>query len=564
MEPLDQKQLDFNEEFYKMIDLMVSPDNYDRDRMMEQLFKVARMFRLTKVVSEFYRTPALEAKGQGEVLSDFDEGPADIKIFDKRYQLNNGVILKASAYMAEGTQPLSDDENKKLDVCLRAVLNLLSRIRMQGVIEMLGFQDRDGYPNFPAYFRYLEKMNATCGFKGFTAMLYNLRQFSLINRDLGHDKGDQILRMHFESIKAIIGDKGFVVRVGGDNFAAIFPNDLLDKMIKAMEGLPLVYDKENDRRVMISACAGVYIIPPDFEYLNQGSIVDMIYPACQTAKLEREGTIVYASKKSLEQKENLLRVRRHFEEALEKEYFHAFYQPKVDVKTGKIIGAEALCRCIYGDRVVPPVEFIPILEQNTDICRLDFYMLDHVCKDIRRWLDAGMNVVRVSVNLSRKHLLDVDLLEHLMRVIDKNKVPYKYIEIELTETTTEVEYKKLRRLVEGLREVGISTAVDDFGVGYSSLNLIRELPWNVLKIDRSLLPGVGNDNRKMSNLMFRHIAAMAKDMGLECITEGVETADQVEVLKKNDCPYAQGFFYDKPLPVEEFEERLKKGGYDPA
>ena len=280
--------------------------------------------------------------------------------------------------------------------------------------------------------------------------------------------------------------------------------------------------------------------------------------------LKREGTIVYASKKSLEQKENLLRVRRHFEEALEKEYFHAFYQPKVDVKTGKIIGAEALCRWIYEGSVVPPMEFIPILEQNTDICRLDFYMLDRVCKDIRSWLDKGLNVVRVSVNLSRKHLLDVDLLEHLMRVIDKNKVPYKYIEIELTETTTEVEYKKLRRLVEGLREVGISTAVDDFGVGYSSLNLIRELPWNVLKIDRSLLPGVGNDNRKMSNLMFRHIAAMAKDMGLECITEGVETADQVEVLKKNDCPYAQGFFYDKPLPVEEFEERLKKGGYDPA
>ena len=559
MEPLD-----FNEEFYKMIDLMNDPDNYDRERMMEQLFKVARMFRLTKVVSEFYRTVAMEAKGQGEVLSDFDEGPADVRVLYRRYQLDNGVVLKASAYMAEGTRPLDEDEEKKLDICIRSMLNLLSRKRMQATIEMLGYRDQDGYPNFPAFFRHLDEQNITGGFKGYTAMLYNLRQFSLINRDLGHDMGDHIIRAHFEMVKAVVGDRGFLVRVGGDNFAAIFPNEQLDKMIKAMEGLPIVYDKENNRRVMVSACAGVYIIPPDFEYRNQGSIVDMIYPACQTAKLEKEGTIVYASKKSLEKKESLLRVRRHFEESLEKEYFHAFYQPKVDVKTGKIIGAEALCRCIYDGRIVPPVEFIPILEQNTDICRLDFYMLDHVCKDIRRWLDAGMNVVRVSVNLSRKHLLDVDLLEHLMKVIDKNKVPYKYIEIELTETTTEVEYKKLLRLVEGLREVGISTAVDDFGVGYSSLNLIRELPWNVLKIDRSLLPGVGNDNRKMSNLMFRHIAAMAKDMGLECITEGVETADQVEVLKKNDCPYAQGYFYDKPLPVEEFEERLKKGGYDPA
>ena len=560
MEPLNYENLDFDEEFYKMIDLMVAPDNYDRPRMMEQLFKVARMFRLTKVVSEFYRSPAMEARGQGEVLSDFDEGPADIKVLNRRYQLQNGVVLKASAFMAEGTEPLNADEEKKLDICIRAMLNLLSRNRMQAVIETLGYQDRDGYPNFPAYFRYLEKMSSTCGFKGYTAMLYNLRQFSLINRDLGHDMGDRILRVHYESIKALIGDKGFLVRVGGDNFAAIFPNELLDKMIKAMEGVPIVYDKENDRRVMISACAGVFIIPSDFKYINHGSIVDMIYPACQTAKLEKEGTIVYASKKSMAEKENVLRVRRHFEEALEKGYFHAYYQPKVDVKTGKIIGAEALCRWIYEGNVVPPMEFIPILEQNTDICRLDFYMLDRVCKDIRSWLDKGMNVVRISVNLSRKHLLDVDLLEHIMRVIDKNKVPYKYIEIELTESTTEVELKNLRRLVEGLREVGISTAVDDFGVGYSSLNLIRELPWNVLKIDRSLLPGVGNDNKKIANVMFGHIASLAKDMGLECITEGVETAEQVEVLKNNDCPFAQGFFYDRPLPVDDFEDRLKKGG----
>ena len=561
MEPLKNENMDFSEEFYKMIDLMFCPDTYDRAKMMDQLFRVARMFRLTKVVSEFYRNQLMEAKGQGEVLSDFDEGPADIKVLDRRYQLENGVVLKASAYMAEGTEPLNKDEEKKLDICIRAMLNLLSRIRMQAVIEMLGYQDRDGYPNFPAYFRYLEKLNATGGFKGYTAVLYNLRQFSLINRDLGHEMGDHILRGHFEAIKAVIGDKGFLVRVGGDNFAAIFSNELLDKIIKAMEGVPIVYDKDNDRRVMISACAGVFIIPPDFKYINQGSIIDMIYPACQTAKLEKEGTIVYASKKSLAEKENVLRVRRHFEDALQREYFHAFYQPKVDVKTGKIAGAEALCRWIYEDRIIPPMEFIPILEQNTDICRLDFYMLDRVCKDIRRWLDKGMNVVRVSVNLSRKHLLDVDLLEHIVRVIDKNKVPYKYIEIELTETTTEVELKKLRRLVEGLQEVGISTAVDDFGVGYSSLNLIRELPWNVLKIDKSLLPGARNDNRKVSSLMYKHIASMAKDMGLECITEGVETAEQVEVLKSNDCPYAQGFFYDKPLPVEEFEERLKKGGY---
>ena len=151
MEPLKNENMDFSEEFYKMIDLMFCPDTYDRAQMMDQLFRVARMFRLTKVVSEFYRNQLMEAKGQGEVLSDFDEGPADIKVLYRRYQLENGVVLKASAYMAEGTEPLNEDEEKKLDICIRAMLNLLSRIRMQGVIEMLGYQDRDGYPNFPAY-----------------------------------------------------------------------------------------------------------------------------------------------------------------------------------------------------------------------------------------------------------------------------------------------------------------------------------------------------------------------------------------------------------------------------
>jgi len=560
MEPLTEN-MNFDEEFFKMVDLMDSPDNYDRKKMIEQLIRLARMFRLTKVVSEFYRSPTHEQQGDGEVYCDYDIGHDDVRVYDRRYQLSNGVVLKATAYMAEGTEPLNEDEEKKLDVCIRSMLSLLSRKRMQGVIEALAYHDRDGYPNFSNFFRHLEMMNQSCGFKGYTALMYNLRQFSLINRDLGQEAGDMIMRRHFEAVREIIGDNGHLVRVGGDNFAAIFKNEILDKVIKALEGLHIVYDEENDRRVVLSACAGVYIIPPEFKYVNYGSIVQVIYPTCQTAKLEKEGTIVYASKKSVEQKENISRVRRHFEEALEKEYFHAYYQPKVDVQSGKLVGAEALCRWIYEGQIVPPMEFIPVLENNMDICRLDFYMLDRVCKDIRRWLDQGLEVVRVSVNLSRKHLIDVDLLEHIMKIIDRNKVPYKYIEIELTETTTEVELKKLRRLVEGLQEVGISTAVDDFGVGYSSLNLIRELPWNVLKIDKSLLPGVGNDNRKTSYVMFRHIASMAKDLGLECITEGVETAEQVEVLKNNNCLYAQGFYFDKPLPVVDFEERLAKGGY---
>ncbi|MBR1724624.1 MAG: EAL domain-containing protein, partial [Ruminococcus sp.] len=252
----------------------------------------------------------------------------------------------------------------------------------------------------------------------------------------------------------------------------------------------------------------------------------------------------------------ITQLQRIFPEALEKEEFKVFYQPKIDINTGELIGAEALCRWFRDGKIVPPLDFIPILEQGHDICKLDFYMLDHVCRDIRRWLDEGRQVVRVSVNLSRKHMVDYDLLEHIMEVIDKNKVPHKYIEIELTETTTDVEFRDLKRVVNGLQRAGVSTSVDDFGMGYSSLNLIKEIPWNVLKVDKSFLPVDEDNENSTRSIMFKYVIAMAKEMGLECIAEGVETQDQVDVLRDNHCDLAQGFFFDKPLPVGEFEDRM--------
>ncbi|MBQ6034836.1 MAG: EAL domain-containing protein, partial [Ruminococcus sp.] len=221
-----------------------------------------------------------------------------------------------------------------------------------------------------------------------------------------------------------------------------------------------------------------------------------------------------------------------------------------------------LCRWIRDGRIVPPMEFIPVLEQNTDICQLDFYMLDSVCADIRRWLDEGGNVVRISVNLSRKHMMDVDLLEHIMNIVDKHNVPHEYIEIELTETTTDVEFRDLKRVVSGLQQQGIYTSVDDFGMGYSSLNLLREIPWNVLKVDRCFLPVDSDDSTSSRTVMFKYVVAMAKELGLECIAEGVETQNQVKILRDNNCLYAQGFLFDKPLPLADFEKRLKSGDYD--
>ena len=213
-------------------------------------------------------------------------------------------------------------------------------------------------------------------------------------------------------------------------------------------------------------------------------------------------------------------------------------------------------------KVIPPLDFIPVLEQTSEICKLDFYVLDMVCGYIRKWLDEGHRVVRTSVNFSRKHMINEHLLDNILEIVDRHNVPHEYIEIELTETTTDVEFRDLQRIVSGLQEKHICTSVDDFGMGYSSLNLIRVIPWNVLKVDRSFLPTDDERTDSVRNIMFKNVVAMAREMGLETIAEGVETLAQLEILRDNKCELAQGYLFDKPLPVEEFEKRLDMQRYE--
>lgn len=244
-----------------------------------------------------------------------------------------------------------------------------------------------------------------------------------------------------------------------------------------------------------------------------------------------------------------------FPDAIANEEFQVYYQPKVALKDYSLTGAEALCRWTHEGKMVFPGDFIPVLESGMLICELDFYMLEHVCKDIRTWLDEGKKMVKISVNLSRKNIHTPNLLNKIISIIDKYKVPHELIEIELVETAGELNDEDLWELVNGLREYKVSTAVDDFGTGFSSLSLIRNLPWNVIKIDRSLLPQTADKNTEQYT-MLRHLLTMLYDMGFKCIVEGVETVEQVKMLKENNCYVAQGFYFDRPLPKSDFATRL--------
>lgn len=550
-----KREQTYNILFARMINSMTDLNDFDREEFIRLLCEICRFFDLSKGVTEFYDSLSAEKDGRGEIMIDYDDGRGEGKIaVFRRTVTPSKTVIKSTLYKSADSENLTDDEYRKLDLMLKAMLSFISRNRLQSVVEKLAFYDEFGYPNINYFSRELEMMNEKGELHGHTVIQFNLRHFALINKEVGRATGDIIIRNYLDAIKERMGGTGVICRVGGDNFAAVMKNECLENVLRILAGFPVSYTPDGDKSIFISASVGIFTIPDDYVFERPGDILNKVYIAAQDARYEFKGPVIYYNESIIFEKERQSNVRRCFADALQNNEFKSFYQPKVDILTGKIVGAEALCRWMIGEKTVLPSDFIPILEQNTDICTLDFYMLDRVCKDIRRWLDQGKNIVRVSVNLSRKHLFDFDPTERLLKIIDENRVPHRYIEFELTETMTDVKFGDLKRITSTLRDKDISVAVDDFGIGYSSLNLIREIPWDVLKIDRAFVPT--EENYGVTELMFRYVVAMAQAMGLECIAEGVETEKQLEILMDNNCRIAQGFFFDKPLSVDEFEAKL--------
>lgn len=558
--------MDFNELLQQFLTDM---NRLEKDNAVEQIglavTGLCRFLRVERLTGTFFGSMKQEKTGKGEQFTCYDTGAPSEERIHNRIVMDSSTIAHFSIYQRIDTAPWTEEEVSRIHLIQNTLVAYISRLRLEREVEHYNFYDADGYRNLRFFIRELQK-NAMAGkLSGRIALNFNLKHFSLVNQQIGRNAGSFVMHNYYDTLNTIMAGRGFAARLGGDNFVILCDHSVLTSVLDYLKSTSVVFDPDTNERVSVQSTAGVFQIPDDFVLRDPGDVLDKILGAGQAARHAGGEEIVFYDKTMEADKEYASQIQRLFPEALKRREFRVFYQPKVDLSGCNLAGAEALCRWFHDGRIIPPMDFIPVLERNTDICKLDFYMLDQVCRDIRRWLDEGRSVVRVSVNLSRKHMLDPDLLEHILETIDRHEVPHKYIEIELTETTTDVEFRDLKRVVSGLQRAGIYTSVDDFGTGFSSLNLIREISWNVLKVDRSFLPLHEDDENSVRAIMFEHVVAMARALGLECIAEGVETPEQVEILRKNHCNLAQGYFYDRPLPVEDFEVRLNRKTYeDPA
>ncbi|MBR4224155.1 MAG: GGDEF domain-containing protein [Oscillospiraceae bacterium] len=551
----------FNEQFQQLVSEMTvttrPPDVAEIERLISSL---CAMFRLSRAVTRAYSEPKEEKMGLGETLSCYDTGVPSKEVRHMRVVTSVMSIVTLTLYMPEEEEPLDEYESEKVDLVMRTVLSFVSRNRLRDIVAMLAYTDEMGFPNFRSFAGALMKMNARDELGGKAAIYYNLRHYTIVNQQAGRTAGDEIMHIHYETVHGLMGEGCAHCRLGGDNFIAIFDKERLEAVLSYLRKAKVLYTCGGGGSMTVRSCVGAYIAPEGLKITDSGEIMNKIVASYREAKND-EKPVVYYSEDIERRKENSDRISELFPDALENREFRVWYQPKVNITTGELCGAEALCRWYHDGDIIPPMHFIPVIEQTNDICRLDMHMLEMVCADLSRWIMSGKRPVRVSVNMSRRHMSDEKFVQKVSAIIDRYGLLHDFIELELTETAMNVGLSSLKQIVGDLRSAGIRVSIDDFGVGYSSLNLIKDIPWNVLKIDRSFLPLDKDSIKESDSIMLRHVIGMSKEMGLECVAEGVETVQHLDVLRQNGCNIAQGFLYDRPLPVEEYEKRLDMRWY---
>ncbi|MBO4415885.1 MAG: EAL domain-containing protein [Lachnospiraceae bacterium] len=410
-----------------------------------------------------------------------------------------------------------------------------------------------GLPNSAGFRSHVNKLKAAGTLTKYNAFYLNLKNFGLVNRRFGKLNADSIIIQYADFWNTFTEADEFVGRLTGDKFIILLRKERSESLFALLEGVETHVTKENqDVPVIIGAVAGCFDI--DDNNLDSETILGRCSTALNVAMNKSHVPYVFSTLELHEQVIRRKQLLEIFPIALELGEFMPYYQPKVNTETNTLAGAEALVRWVRDGSVVSPGEFIPILEEDDSICKLDFYIFERVCKDIRKWIDSGIDPVRISTNFSRNNLSSPDFSEHIRNIIDKYEIPREFIEVELTETMSEAEDEKMGKFIRSMQESDIMMAIDDFGTGYSSLNLLRDFPADVLKLDKSFIDK--HTNTRRDSVVVANIAKMAKELNMSVITEGVESREQVDFLKGVNINLVQGYFYDKPLAKEAFEERL--------
>jgi diguanylate cyclase (GGDEF)-like protein len=449
------------------------------------------------------------------------------------------------------------------ELLLRSMRYSIERKRYQVQLEhQANYDALTGLPNRSLLNdRLRQAVYAQRGQRNIAVAFMDLDHFKLINDSLGHSTGDKLLKGMAERLRAVLREGDTVGRVGGDEFVLILNDQTNEEVVfRTMQRIaakvaePIVIE---GRELYVTCSAGISLYPQD------GRDVDTLLrnadAAMYRAKEHGRANFQFYTSEMNERVSDRLALESALRRALERREFLLHYQEKVDLRTGEIIGAEALVRWSHPEwGLVRPARFIPIAEETGLIVPLGEWVVHEAARQARAWLDAGLDPGIVSVNLSARQFRQEGLVRSVSRILEETGLDPARLEMELTESMVMHNMETAVATLQGLKSLGVTLSVDDFGTGYSSLSYLKDLPIDTLKIDRAFVRDIGTGAEAEDGILAQAIISLAHAMHLKVIAEGVETDAQVHFLKRHGCDQVQGFLYGEPVPPAEFARLLAR------
>ncbi len=438
-----------------------------------------------------------------------------------------------------------------LSAALIAAIFFIRSLRRKA-LDNVNIDDMTGLPNRDGFMRRGSEILAKAhGSEKYAMIVFDVERLGMINTLYGNDFGDDVIRAFAAAAKEAAGG-GAAGRVHTDDFAVLVPlhgqtiqsvigrfNDTLEHMIV----MPQADDK-------VKFCVGYCI------YDGADDIYTLFNKANLGLMMRRDNAQISEFTSDMENRmvENEL-MRSEMLEALENGEFEQYYQPKVSFKSGEILGVEALIRWHHPTKgFIPPCDFIPLAEQFGIITKIDEWGLFTACRQAKKWQDMGLSPIKISVNMSQVQFTRTDVYETVSRALVETGLDPQWLEIEVTETMAMTDVDRTVGVLEDIHKLGVSISMDDFGTGYSSLASLKTIPFDVLKIDRSLVCDVNENDT--SRRITGAIVAMGKALKMVVLAEGVENLEQTKLLTEIGCDLAQGYYYSKPRPASEIESML--------
>ncbi|MDP4144620.1 MAG: EAL domain-containing protein [Bacillota bacterium] len=453
---------------------------------------------------------------------------------------SKGQTVRMVGSISDITEKKKTEETINFLAYYNALTSLPNRVyinrKLPELIERLGMKNRKG-----------------------AVLFLDLDNFKTVNDTLGHDAGDELLQKIADIFRTCIKANELVCHLGGDEFIFFTPN--INKIDDAKEFANRLLNKFNksfkvkDQELYVTASIGIAIYPVD------GWNLETLLKNADTAMYQskgkgKNGYRLFTREMNSKISERVT-LQNNLRKAIEKNEFFIEYQPKIDIYTGRMESMEALIRWHNPNLgVVSPARFIPLAEETGLIIPIGEYVLETACRQNKLWQQAGNRPVRVAVNLSVSQFQQKNLVNYIESILKLTGLDPKWLEVEITESVVVNNFDRTIKILGKLKDMGIMVSLDDFGTGYSSLNYLRMLPLNALKIDKSFIKGLCSQSKE--SLIASSLINLAHGINLKVIAEGVENADQYNILKRYGCDEVQGYYFSKPVSANEFELLLRK------